>query len=248
MVVRLLRQLGKFPASSIGRVVLTLNAPALDEATLGASLESDALLAQRLHLCVIRNPAPLGFGANHNQAFDRVYRQPGAQCAGIFCVINPDIEVLTPDVLAALATALAQPGVGMAYPRQVNAQGQLLDFERALTTPWAIGLRQLGKNELTDGRKLKRPGNPCGVDWVSGAFMAFRADVYAELNGFDTRYFLYCEDVDVCLRLQLAGYLLARADADVVHHTQRRTLKNGGHLTHHVRSLLRLWCSGAYHQ
>ena len=78
--------------------------------------------------------------------------------------------------------------------------------------------------------------------------MAFRADVFAGLGGFDERYFMYCEDVDICLRAQLAGYRLERADAKVVHHTQRRTLKSLRHLTWHVRSLLRLWRSPAYLQ
>jgi hypothetical protein len=41
---------------------------------------------------------------------------------------------------------------------------------------------------------------------------------------------------------------LAKADATVIHHTQRRTLKNLQHLAWHVRSLLRLWNSEPYKQ
>ncbi len=76
--------------------------------------------------------------------------------------------------------------------------------------------------------------------------MAFKSTVFRELGGFDERYFMYCEDVDICLRMQLAGYSLARADATVIHHTQRQTLKNLKHLAWHIRSLLRLWNSAAY--
>lgn len=44
------------------------------------------------------------------------------------------------------------------------------------------------------------------VDWVTGAFFLVRADVMAELDGFDEDYFLYFEETDFCLRAKLAGW------------------------------------------
>lgn len=43
-------------------------------------------------------------------------------------------------------------------------------------------------------------------DWVGGMFMLFRRETFAQLGGFDQRYFLYYEDVDLCARLNLQGY------------------------------------------
>ena len=233
LALRLLGQLAELPAGTVAGVVLTLNAPKLDDGLL-----IDARLAATLNLQVLRNTEPLGFGANHNRAFKAARQNFAADNVDVFCVVNPDIELPDDGVLAALLAALAQPRVGLAFPDQVDGQGRVLDFERSLTTPRAILLRRLGLGSRT----------PAGaVDWVNGAFMAFRADVYAGLGGFDERYFMYCEDVDICLRLQLAGYTLAKADAVVVHHTRRRTLKNLKHLAWHLRSLLRLWRSSAYH-
>lgn len=274
-VARLLGQLGTLPPGVLSTVVLTLNVPALDEGIVLA----DAALVAKLRLQVLRNAAPLGFGANHNQAYQRCF---GAHFAHsdrtFFCVMNPDIEL--PDalvVMSAVGRAFVQPrtepeplgavevvGVGLAYPVQVNALGQRLDFERALATPQAIAQRQLdnvrtvwrggwsrgnrekgGAADMASGsRALAEYSGP--VDWVNGALMVFKSEVFGILQGFDERYFMYCEDVDMCLRLQLAGYTLARADACVVHHTHRRTLKNVRHLGWHVRSLLRLWSSDAY--
>ena len=76
--------------------------------------------------------------------------------------------------------------------------------------------------------------------------MAFNSAVFRSLGGFDERYYMYCEDVDICLRLQLAGFGLSPANATVVHHAQRQTTKSLRHLAWHVRSLLRLWNSPTY--
>ena len=82
--------------------------------------------------------------------------------------------------------------------------------------------------------------------WVNGAFMLFRASVYRGLGGFDERYFMYCEDVDICLRLQLAGFALSRSSVKVTHAAQRSSRVNIRHLAWHVVSLLRLWTSKPY--
>ena len=140
-------------------------------------------------------------------------------------MVNPAIEWLDTDIAGDLANALAQPGVGLAYP--VAAKDKALDFEGALPTPRTIVLRKLG---LLGGVEENHPG----VSWVSGAFMAFNTDVFAAFGGFDKRYFVYCDDEDIGLRVQLAGNSLAWVDAIVLHHTQRNTLKNLRHLTWHV--------------
>ena len=47
------------------------------------------------------------------------------------------------------------------------------------------------------------------VDWVSGVFMLFSSQTYAEVGGFDARYFLYYEDADLCARARAAGWKIA---------------------------------------
>jgi N-acetylglucosaminyl-diphospho-decaprenol L-rhamnosyltransferase len=240
----LLAQLAKAPAGIIDKIVVTLNVP--EEYS---GWEGD-------HVQLVHNERPKGFGANHNHAFSLCN-------SAYFCVVNPDIEIkpcqqekasgleLTDEdgghgvqvVFDAVAKVLHSAGaqrVGLAYPAQCLPNGVQLDFARPLITPQAIFKRKLGflaGVEQVQGR----------AEWVSGAFMAFRAEVFASLKGFDEGYFMYCEDVDICLRLQLAGYHMALAEVSVIHHTQRRTLKSVRHLTWHLRSLLRLWRSSTYH-
>jgi len=42
------------------------------------------------------------------------------------------------------------------------------------------------------------PAQPASVDWVPGAFAFIPSDLFAHLNGFDERFFLYYEEVDLC--------------------------------------------------
>jgi N-acetylglucosaminyl-diphospho-decaprenol L-rhamnosyltransferase len=242
-VKTLLSQVAKAPEGIFDKVIVTVNVPEQHAGWAAANLQ------------LIHNQSPKGFGANHNHAF-------GLCESPYFCVVNPDVELRScmdittanhpvadqnsgrnpGEIFNALAKVLSIPGlpkVGLAYPAQCQEDGTLLDFARPLVTPAALVKRKLG---LSGGARKEHHR----IDWVSGAFMAFHTDVFAALGGFDERYFMYCEDVDICLRLQLSGYRLALADATVVHHAQRSTLKKQQHLAWHVRSLLCLWRSSAY--
>ena len=54
------------------------------------------------------------------------------------------------------------------------------------------------------------------VDWVSGACLLVRRDAAAQVGLLDTRYFMYCEDVDFCAALRAAGYRILYAPEVVV--------------------------------
>lgn len=213
------------------RVVLTLNQP--EPALTGA-------LRQRVfpfELILTENPSPLGFGANHNRAFAR---DAALGASEAFAVLNPDLH-LRGNPLAAMVQVLRQdPSAGAAYPRQVDSVGAPSDSERLLPTPRRLLARYLGarREEVAPGA---RP------DWVNAACLLLRREAYEQIGGFDERYHMYCEDVDLCLRLQLAGWGLVRADGAVVEHAaQRASHRNFRHLVWHLASLGRLWRSAAY--
>ncbi len=225
------------PPSSSMRLWLTLNLP---EPELEESVQSKVW---PFELHTIHNLAPLGFGANHNQAFGHA-RSAGA--GQWFAVMNPDI-FWPPDAQAFwadLADKAWPSEVGLVCPKQIDAQGQLQDFARQLMTPWSLAWRVLRRL-----LGLKPAGVAASVesaDWVNGACMVWRTEAFAQIGGFDERYFMYCEDTDICLRLQLAGWCMASAGMAVVHDARRNTGRSLRHLRWHVRSMLRLWCSSAF--
>lgn len=222
----LLADMVAFSGEEVAEVILTLNVA--EESLVDWIAQHDWPFT----LTLIRNDQPLGYGANHNQAFERC-RTP------YFCVLNPDIR-FTHDPFPYLIATLRQSGVGCAYPMQSEEHGPPVDRIREIPTPLALLRRYL----VPGHRRQSQPRH-----WVNGSFMLFPADVFRQLGGFDTGYFMYCEDVDICLRLQQAGLRLELAPQARVHHCATRASRRSWlHFRWHVQSLWRLWRSKAYRQ
>ncbi len=86
-------------------------------------------------------------------------------------------------------------------------------------------------------------------DWAGGMFLLIPRDVYAKVGGFDQRYFLYYEDVDLCARVRLMGYeIVMSPHAQVTHLAQRSSHRNFKYLSWHLRSMMRFFLSSVYRQ
>ena len=186
---------------------------------------------------VIKNGAPHGFGANHNAAFHLA-------TGDFFCVLNPDIR-LNMNPFPALFEFARQPDVGVVAPRVVDNSGQREDSERRFPTPWEL-MKKIagGKSAIwSDAHPVSSP------DWIAGMFMLFPRSVFEELRGFDERYFLYYEDVDLCARLALAGYKrLVCSAVTVVHDARRSSHGNLRYAAMHLQSIFRFFFSDVYRQ
>lgn len=244
LVLNLLRTLIELQEPSLNKIVVTINHPGLDVALVQE-------LRQLVHeLCCVGPPqleltwcvnsTPLGFSANHNKAF--------AQCTSeYFLVLNPDISFdVNPFPL--MLSSINELDAAMVYPAQTDTLINLLDFERELVTPFSLLRRYANKllSERFQGTRRSKSKSQMKFDWASGSFMLFKSDKFKYVNGFDERYFMYCEDVDICLRMQIKGYSLVKAPCSVIHNSQRQTLKNRQHLFWHAQSLLKLWSSSSF--
>ena len=178
---------------------------------------------------VIRNLRPRGFGANHNRAFE-------LSKGDFFVVLNPDLRVVQL-TLQPLLDLFADPGVACVGPRIDDPHGQATDSPRRFPT-----LRRLAQRVLyaRKGPDEPPPSGPAVVDWVGGMFMVFRRETFARFGGFDERFFMYMEDVDICRRARDHGLQVVYQPAvRVVHEAQRRNRRNWRHLSWHLRSLAR---------
>jgi GT2 family glycosyltransferase len=227
LVQKLLEDIGKHCVSDRIELILTLN------------LKTEAVPDLR-HLQfpvhVVRNTRPLGFGGNHNQAFARA---KGAY----FCVLNPDIR-LDANPFPSLVQALAAPHVGVAAPLVVGVDGTQEDSARRFPTPLAIVRRLLtGKHAAVYVAK----GAAYQPDWVGGMFMLLPQSVFRQLRGFDERYFLYYEDVDLCGRLRLQGWSTVLSPvARVTHDAQHSSHRSLRYMRWHLSSMLRFFTSSTF--
>jgi N-acetylglucosaminyl-diphospho-decaprenol L-rhamnosyltransferase len=187
---------------------------------------------------VIRNPLPQGFGVNQNQAF----RQASGQ---FFCVLNPDIR-LNDDPFPALLECLRDPTFGVVSPVVVNEFGELEDCARRFPTPLIILCKAFGRCKGSDYVIDEKTIFP---EWVAGMFVLFPARIFEQLNGFDEKYFLYYEDVDICARLQLKGYQVAMCtETKVIHQAQRSSHHSLPYFKWHFMSMMRFFCSLVFYK
>jgi len=145
------------------------------------------------HLLVVDTGTNGGFAAGANA---------GAAMAGgdVLVFLNPDARVLPGAIRTLVEALLATPGAGVAGGGLVADDGG-----------WQPAAARFGPvaHLLLDTRpgrlraRLRRHPHP--VDWVYGTFMAVRRDLFHQLGGFDTRYFVYGEDMDLCFRAARMG-------------------------------------------
>lgn len=223
MVWRLVDQL--VACAEVAQVVVTLNIP------------EETLEIQHNKVVLVKNNVPKGFGANHNSAFSLAKGE-------FYCVINPDIELIQ-NPFDTLVGILEDRHVGLVAPLVLGSTGVPEDSMRRFLTPWSMLKRVLG---LDSGVCfLQQSVSDLTPDWVAGMFMLFRSEAYAKVGGFDERYFMYCEDADICTSLWKAGYKVAGClAASVIHNAQRASHRSFKHLSWHLRSMARYFLRHAF--
>lgn len=188
-------------------------------------------------LRVLRNAEPFGFGENHNRALAEARGQ-------YFCVLNPDIRIHQ-DTFGMLVEILeGTSSVGLIAPKVFDSNGNVEDSARYFPSVSEL----VGKIFGGESKRCELPsGGLVYPDWVAGMFMLLPTSVFRDIGGFDPRYFLYYEDVDLCARLTLAGYRIALCqDAAVVHEAQRASHRNLRYMRWHLASALRFFLSKGY--
>ncbi len=215
---RLLRDLNEHCADELACAILTNNIP--EKVKLDGELN--------FPIEVIQNTSEKGFGANHNAAFARS-ETPW------FLVLNPDIRLGTPRILSKLLQAQT-PVTALLAPRIIEPGANKPAPLRSLITPLELVRRRLPFHSP--------PRTP---DWIAGMFMLIRKESFAEIRGFDERFFMYCEDFDLCARLRIADWRFEVVHGVVAQHdAQRASAKALRPMLWHVTSLARVWTSATF--
>jgi N-acetylglucosaminyl-diphospho-decaprenol L-rhamnosyltransferase len=206
----------------------------------------------------------LGYGTATN-------RGAAASTSEFVLVCNPDLEVPADAVETLAAALDADPGLGLVgplirtpsgdrypsarrFPSMIDAAGHALlgifapdnrftrSYQRSELDALGIGT---GAGAGAAGAGAAGAGvagaGALDVDWVSGACFLVRRDAFEQVGGFDESFFMYLEDVDLCWRLERAGWKVAYVPTAEVTHLQGRSTDRHPYrmILEHHRSLLR---------
>lgn len=176
---------------------------------------------------LVAAPKNGGFAYGNNLGMERAY---AAGPPAYVYLLNPDAQV-RPGAIAALYRFLdTHPDVGIAgssfetldgsdWPYAFRFPGLLSELDQGLE----LGIVTRLLRHWVVPRRMTKASQP--VDWICGASMLIRPEVFATIGGMDENYFLYYEEVDFCRRAKQAGFPTWYVPASRVMHI-------GGQSTH----------------
>ena len=177
---------------------------------------------------IVQNEENIGFGKAINQAASLAKGQ-------YYLILNPD-TIIQEETISTLKEYLdSNPEVGMVGPKILNADGTLqLACKRSFPTlgvalPKLLGFSRIfpkskwaGKYNLTylDEDEIS------SVDAISGSCMFIRSFLFHELKGFDERFFMFGEDLDLCSRIWKNNYEIHYVPTTQIVHYQGESVKS----------------------
>jgi O-antigen biosynthesis protein len=178
---------------------------------------------------LIENAQNLGYSRGNNQGI-RLGR------GRYILLLNPDTIVPHHAISASLQFLEQRPEAGLMSLKIVNADGSFQSAcRRGFPSPMAalyrmIGLSLLFKNSRRFGQynlTFLDENATSEVDAVCGAYMMARAEVLKSVGGFDEEFFMFGEDIDLCYRIQRAGYkVFYHPASEIIHFKGESSRKN----------------------
>lgn len=185
---------------------------------------------------VLKTGDNLGFGGGHNYVLDKIDSKYHA-------IVNPDI-ILKEDAFSPLISFMASCDCGMCVPRILDEEGALQSVYRRDLTVFDMFIRMFLKKGF-EKRRAYHTMQDCdfsktfNVPFAQGSFLVIRTELFKKLNGFDSRFFLYMEDADLCKRVNEVSSLMYYPGASVIHKWEKGSHKNKKLFKLHVSSMIK---------
>ena len=188
------------------------------------------------------NGTNLGYGAAHNIGIKKAIEEK----VDYHVVINPDIS-FSKGIFKSLAMYMGENhNCGLVMPKVVYPNGDIQYLCKLLPTPWDLfGRRFLPLKKYNRNRNYKYELIFSGYDkimWVpslSGCFMFMRVDVLRKIGGFDERFFMYAEDLDLSRRIGTISDTIFNPNIIVMHGYDKGAYKSWKLLRFHIFSVFK---------
>jgi len=184
-----------------------------------ASTDDSASVAERLGATVIRLDRNSGFSAANNIAAE-------ATDADCLIFVNPDVSCDAEGVRVLATEAKLQHA--LVAPQLLNGDGSTQENGRRMPYLYRKLLHFFGSRlSHAEYEVVADPGVIAQVSWVIGAAVAIPRSVFREIGGWDSTFFIYYEDSDICIRARRAGYrTLLHGDVRWTHGWARATRRS----------------------
>ncbi|MGW8185468.1 MAG: glycosyltransferase family 2 protein [Candidatus Moraniibacteriota bacterium] len=140
---------------------------------------------------------------NKNVGFSKANNIGASRGQGeYFCFLNPDTKIISKNIENLIMKFNGDSSIGAIGPKILK---------NGIIQPWSVGVDMTwneilrGKVGIAKSEKIWQSNKEQEVDWVSGASLFVKKDVFFGVNGFDEIFFLYYEDVDLCKRIRNIG-------------------------------------------
>lgn len=178
---------------------------------------------------LIVNNKNLGFSKGNNIGI--------AEAQGEYILfLNPDTLVSEDTFTKMIEFFETHPDAGLAGCKILNSDGTIqLACRRSFPGPWTSFCKVTGLSSIFPKSKLFARYNltyldenkTYEVDAVSGSFMMIKKEIYQKIGGFDEQFFMYGEDLDLCYRVQKAGYKVYYVhDSQIIHYKGESTRRS----------------------
>ena len=162
----------------------------------------------------------VGFGKGHNSILHKLTSENKYHL-----ILNPDVR-FHPEILEKLVLKMeSNESFSMIAPRVLSSNNELLYTARRYPSLFELIFRFLGifkKFTIRGEYKNQNHKQSFSPDFVQGSFMLFKTEDLLRLEGFDERYFMYMEDVDICRKIDLSGKRKLYFPATEIIHTHRK--------------------------
>lgn len=169
---------------------------------------SEALASTFTDIEVIHNKDNIGFAGAVNQGLE-------SSTARWIAIVNPDVEVNPTSIAASVAHLEQNQDDGICCVPAVDAKGEVNDRSFfSFPTVWSEVTLAMGLHRMAIGSRWLNPeqylarqelAEPTPVDAIAGCFTVIDRTLWVHLGGYDERYFLCGEDLDLSMRAIEAG-------------------------------------------
>ncbi len=200
----------------------------------------------------VRLAKNFGFGTANNIGFEMAL-QHGAEF--VLC-LNPDTLISEDTMQVVLAYMRSSPDVGLTGCKLLNADGTFqLACRRGFPTPWASFCKVFGLQALFPkspafaqyNQTFRSEDETYAVDAVMGAFMFIRREALERVVGFDEEFFMYGEDLDLCFRIQEAGWkIMYLHTTSIIHYKGESTRRSAINEVKHFYEAMEIFARKHY--